>query len=204
MTINIKEIFTKAYLKEYIFRNRNLFLISLIIFVVSAIVGVFISDLIREFMIEIFNQLIGNLPPNSCVADEAIFLFTNNIRANILILLGGFVFSIFSIFSIILNGIVLGFTYTLVNPLQFFVGIAPHGIFELTATIMSLMGAFIITKLEINLIDALFKHEFREELHNSSLLIKDIILTFIITSILLVVAAIIEAGITPILLSMVS
>jgi len=68
---------------------------------------------------------------------------------------------------------------------------------------MSLMGAFIITKIEINLIRALFRHEFVSEIRNSATIAKDVLVTFIISFILLVIAAIIEAAVTPALLSMV-
>ena len=103
-----------------------------------------------------------------------------------------------------MNGLIIGFTYTLVTPIQFIVGILPHGIFELPATILSLVGAFIITKLEINLLNALFKKHLKEEINKSDKLVKDIVLTFIIILVLLIIAAIIEAGVTPMLLSMVS
>ena len=144
------------------------------------------------------------MPENPTVYNEAIFLFQNNIRANIIIMIGGLLFSIFSVLGIIMNGLIIGFTYTLVTPIQFIVGILPHGIFELPATILSLVGAFIITKLEINLLNALFKKRLKEEINKSDKLVKDIVLTFIIILVLLIIAAIIEAGVTPVLLSMVS
>lgn len=204
MTSNLTEIFSKHYLKEYISRNKSLILIAFFILIVSAVLGVIFKDIIREFVTEIFKNMISGLPENPTVYDEAKFLFQNNIRANIIIMLGGLFFSIFSILAIIMNGLIIGFTYTLVTPIQFIVGIVPHGIFELPATVLSLVGAFLITKLEINLLDALFKRRLKEEIGKSNEIIKDIILTFIIILILLIFAAIIEAGVTPVLLSMVS
>lgn len=204
MTSNLTEIFSKRYLKEYISRNKSLILIAFFILIVSAVLGVVFKDIIREFVTEIFKNMISGLPENPTVYDEAKFLFQNNIRANIIIMLGGLFFSIFSILAIIMNGLIIGFTYTLVTPIQFIVGIVPHGIFELPATVLSLVGAFLITKLEINLLDALFKRRLKEEIGESNEIIKDIVLTFIIILILLIFAAIIEAGVTPVLLSMVS
>lgn len=199
-----KEIISIQYLKEYIHRNKLLIVIAALIFILSALIGVFISDLINEYMMEILKEMVNSIPPNISVTEEAGYLFTNNITANFWILLGGILFSVMSVLIILVNGIVLGFTYTLINPIQFVVGIFPHGIFELTATTLSLVGAFIITKLEIKLISALLEHRFNEELRNSGILVKDIVLTFLITFILLVIAAIIEAGITPTLLGFVS
>ena len=204
MTLNISEIFGKRYLKEYISRNKVYILISFFILIASAVLGVVFSDIIKEFVIKILENILLSMPENHTVYNEATFLFQNNIRANIIIMLGGLLFSIFSILAIILNGLIIGFTYTLVTPIQFIVGILPHGIFELPATALSLVGAFLITKLEINLLDALFKKRLKEELIASNYIIKDIVLTFIIIVILLIFAAIIEAGVTPVLLSMVS
>lgn len=204
MALNILEIFSKGYLKEYFSRNKNLILISFIILIASAFLGVIFSNVIREFVIKILKEIMLSMPENPTVYNEATFLFQNNIRANIIIMLGGLLFSIFSVLAIIMNGLVIGFTYTLVTPVQFIVGILPHGIFELPATVLSLVGALLITKLEINLLDALFKKRLKEEIAESNYIIKDIILTFLIIVILLIIAAIIEAGVTPVLLSMVS
>ncbi|MBE6485799.1 MAG: stage II sporulation protein M [Methanosphaera stadtmanae] len=204
MTLNITEIFGKRYLKEYFSRNKVYILISVFILIASAVLGVIFSDIIKEFVIEILENIVLSMPENPTVYNEATFLFQNNIRANIIIMLGGLFFSIFSILAIIMNGLIIGFTYTIVTPLQFIVGILPHGIFELPATVLSLVGAFLITKLEINLLDALFKKQLKEEIGKSNEIIKDIVLTFIIILILLIIAAIIEAGVTPVLLSMVS
>lgn len=204
MALNILEIFSKGYLKEYFSRNKNLILISFIILIASAFLGVIFSDVIQQYVTEILKEIFLSMPENPTVFNEATFLFQNNIRANIIIMIGGLFFSIFSVLAIIMNGLIIGFTYTLVTPIQFIVGIIPHGIFELPATILSLVGAFIITKLEINLLNALFKKRLKEEINKSDKLVKDIVLTFIIILVLLIIAAIIEAGVTPVLLSMVS
>jgi len=204
MRLNILEIFSKEYLREYFSRNKKLILISFIILIASAFLGAIFSDVIQQYVTEILKEIFLSMPENPTVYNEAIFLFQNNIRANIIIMIGGLFFSIFSVLAIILNGLIIGFTYTLVTPIQFIVGILPHGIFELPATILSLVGAFIITKLEINMLNALFKKRLKEEINKSDILVKDILLTFIIILVLLIIAAIIEAGITPMLLNMVS
>lgn len=146
--------------------------------------------------------MLSQIPTNNGFVAEAWFLFQNNMRANLLIILFGFLFSIFSVLSIVINGLVIGFTYTMVSPIQFVAGIVPHGIFELSAVVLSLTASFIATKFEINLFKALFKHEFKEELYKSKSLINDIIFTVIIVFVLLIIAAVIEAGITPVVLNM--
>lgn len=203
MSLNLREIFSLNYVREYIFRNKTFILISIVLFVLSVIIGIVASESIKPFVLEIFKQMMGSLPENATAFDEAVFLFNNNIKANIIILLGGLLFSIISVFAIIINGMVVGFTATMIQPYVFIVGIFPHGIFEIPATLLSLVGAFLITKLELNLISSLLSGHLRDELRESKQIVKDIILTFITTFVFIVIAAIIEAYITPALLNMV-
>lgn len=197
-----REVCSLNYLKEYLSRNKSLIIVSAFILLFSAILGVVFSSSIKTFVLEIFKQMISQIPLNDGFTAQAWFFFQNNMRANLVIILFGFLFSVFSIMSIVLNGLIIGFTYTMVSPIQFVAGIVPHGIFELSAVVLSLSGAFIATKFEVKLIRALFKHNFKEELSNSSLYIKDIIFTIMVVFVLLVIAAVIEAGVTPIILNM--
>ena len=146
--------------------------------------------------------MISQFKPNSGFAEEALFLFKNNLRANLMIILSGFLFSVISVLSIILNGMLIGFTYTMVSPLQFVAGIVPHGIFELSAVILALTASFIATKFEIKMIIALFKHNAKEEFNNSRIYLSDILFTVLLVFVLLIIAAVVEAGVTPVLLNM--
>lgn len=204
MTNPLFEMFSREYLKEFFSRNKIFIIISVLLLIISALSGIIFSEYIKELLLELMKTMVMNVPENPTVIQEASYLFQNNITANFIILLGGVFFSILSISAMIVNGMLIGFLYTLVTPVQYFVGLAPHGIFELPALILSLACAFNITSLEIKLINALFKKEFKEELSNSKQVIKDIIFSIIIITILLIIAAIIEAGVTPALLHMVS
>lgn len=203
MLANLMEIFSLKYIREYLSRNRELIIISFALFVLSVIVGAVISDSIRQYVLEIFRILANSIPKNATTFDQAIYLFTNNIRANIVIMLGGLIFSIISVFAIILNGLIVGFTATITKPAVFLVGIIPHGIFEIPAMILSLVGAFLITKMEINIIRSILDGRLKDEIIKSEQTIKDILLSFVMVLVLLVVAAFIEAYITPVLLHMV-
>lgn len=65
----------------------------------------------------------------------------------------------------------------------------------------ALTGAFIITKLEINIIKSILSKNYniKEIWHENELLVKDILLIICITFVLLIIAAIIEGHITPII-----
>lgn len=198
----IREMFTKKYIYEYFNRNKNLIIVSVAIFLVSVILGVVFSENVKPIAMELIKRMLDEFPVET-VSENATNLFLNNITANITIIAGGLLFSILSLFAIVINGILIGYVYSVTTPLIFFVGVIPHGIFELTAIILSLTGAFIITKIELKLIQALFAKRLHEELEHSKLYVKDVIFTVIISVVLLVIAAIIEAAVTPVLLLMI-
>lgn len=204
MTFNLMEIFTKEYVKEYFKRNKSLIIISLVILVLSSIFGVLVSEYIKQTIMTVLHEMVNNFPRNQGMVEEAIYLFLNNMRVDLMVILFGFFFSVISIAITVSNGIIIGFTSTLVSPLAFIVGIFPHGIFELSASVIALTCAFIITKFEIRIIKGLIDKRVKEEFHDNIFMIKDIILSIIIVFVLLVLAAIIEAGITPILLRMIT
>lgn len=199
---NLGDIFTKKYLKEYCDRNKKFFIISVIIFVASIVIGAIFSENFETFANEIIRQMLNEISMNS-ISEGALDLFLNNITASIIMLLSGLLFSIFSVFAMILNGILIGYVFTLIDPVVFFVGTLPHGIFELTALMLSLTGAFILTKIEIKVIKALFRKNLKSEMENIKIDLKDVLFTFIVSFVLIVIAAIIEAAITPVLINIV-
>ena len=80
-----------------------------------------------------------------------------------------------------------------------FFSIVPHGIFEYTASLFALVGAFLFTIIEIDIIKS-----FRDKDNSVSDVIaedkikfKDILLSAIFMTILLLIAALIEGNITP-------
>ena len=180
----IKELFTTKFIKEYFHRNKYLILLSAVIFLVSVLLGVFFSESFKQLATEIIKQMLEEIPMET-VSGNAISLL------------------IISLFAILVNGILIGYVSTLMSPIVFLIGTVPHGIFELTAIVLSLTGAFIITKMEIVLIQALFSKTFEEKKEDMKVYLKDVLFTVIITVILLLIAAIIEAAVTPVLLNMV-
>lgn len=200
MFFGLEDIFSKRYVLGYFGRNKFLILVSLSVLLLSFLLGILISDQIRNVMLELLRNMVSNYPLDNTVVDNMFLLFFNNVRVDFMVLLGGLIFSLFSVLITITNGIVLGFVFTMVPFSVFVVGIFPHGIFELSASVIALTGAFILTMLEIRLIFALFKGRFRECLGNSHVLIKDIVFSVILFVVLLVIAAIIESAVTPVLL----
>ena len=172
----------------------------MIILVLSIILGVLFSNFIKTYVLEILKNIAETMPKDGNVSKTFTMIFLNNIRVNFIIVLFGLILSIISVLITIFNGLILGFMYTVVSPIVFVVGIFPHGVFELSAFIISLACAFLVTKLEINIIKSVSKFKVKEEIKNSEIMIKDILLSIIMIFVLLLIAAIVESTITPLLL----
>lgn len=94
----------------------------------------------------------GTLNQNETVpAVNTFYLFLHNFSADLFVIVGGLLFSVISVLSIIFNAVSIGssfgmdFTFSAVT-------ILPHGIIEYAASVFSLACAFNITKLEIEMI----------------------------------------------------
>lgn len=197
ITEYLKDIYNKNNLKEYFYRNRYYILLAVIILAISIIIGYIYRDMFKQIMIELLKNMNISDTPSIAVGE----LFTNNLRVTLLIMLFGALFSIISTIILFINGIVIGFVSSLVPLPVMLAYVVPHGIFEIPATILAVVGAFLITKIEIDLIKGTLQKDktFKGEIKNSSQLMKDVILTITIIVVLLVIAAIIEAFITPII-----
>lgn len=197
ITEYLKDIYNKNNLKEYFYRNRYYILLAVIILAISIIIGYIYRDMFKQIMIELLKNMNISDTPSIAVGE----LFTNNLRVTLLIMLFGALFSIISTIILFINGIVIGFVSSLVPLPVMLAYVIPHGIFEIPATILAVVGAFLITKIEIDLIKGTLQKDktFKGEIKNSSQLMKDVILTITIIVVLLVIAAIIEAFITPII-----
>lgn len=192
------EIFTLDYLKGFFKRNKKLLIISFIIVIASLILIAICGRML--FGAETVNSVNKSTASNF---SGFIDLFIHNLKSDAIVLLGGFVLSIFSLMLTIFNCFVAGM-FLGMSPSAFAVGILPHGIFEYAASVFSLTGAFIITKLEIASFKALLSkdHTVKEVLNDNKNAIKDIILIIVFIIILLLIAGLIENYITPMLLNM--
>jgi len=205
----------KHYLKNYFSRNKKLILISLALFLLFCIIGYSIIPLTNPDYVSKLNAM-PNVTQNNFSSANSTSIHTSmtwyeyffhNGAVCIISILGGFLFSIPSVIVEAFNAISISFplfTTSKVGLLNFYlIGLIPHGIFEYSGTIFSLVCAFLITKLEIRLLKSLFSKDkhFSDELKNSKLLIKDIITSLLITLILTLIAGIIESNITPLILA---
>lgn len=192
------DIFTKTNLKGFFKRNKYYFIIALIIFFVALIAGAIYAynlvgcetGMLTQAAIEASSH--GNLSNSLSITWYELFIF--NFSSDLIVLVGGFAVSIASIFYVALNGFSIGTMFG-IDPLFAAVTVIPHGIFEFSSSIFALVGAFIITKFEIDVIRALVSKEksVKDLVNNSGYVLKDLVLVLIFMFVLLLIAAIVES-----------
>lgn len=195
----LKEIYNMENLRGYFHRNRNYILFVIALFVISLIIGYVFRDVFADYVIEAIRNMAKNITNDSSSLSVGIFL--NNLRVAFIIILLGFLFSIFSLMILFTNGVLIGFMFTIVPAPLMLIYTLPHGIFEIPQLILTVVCALLVTKLEINLIKGVLQRDktFKGEIRNSSTIIKDIILSITIIVVLLVIAALIEGYVTPVI-----
>ena len=131
--------------------------------------------------------------PFAEVSGGAIGLFIHNLSVDLIIFIAGFLFSIISLLVVIFNAVAIGLPFG--GDFYFAsLSIIPHFIFEyLGGSIFSLTGAFLITKMEIDII----KKRSVKEAVSDSYILKDILFSLILMVIFLFIAAFVEAYVTP-------
>lgn len=183
--------------KEFLNRNEKLLLIAFIIVFGSLIVGSIIGYLEAGDSYGQMTEMINyahehNIPSpvNDMAGDTSgLDYLIHNFIIDLITMLGGILFSIFSVINVLQSSYIAGqfigkdFLFGLVSTL-------PHGIIEYFGTVFALTIAFIITRAEIRIIKTRSFDGIKTDL-------KDILILLVLDLIFLAVAGVIEAYITP-------
>jgi stage II sporulation protein M len=153
------------------------------------------ESLMKLFEKEVAGQIMSNNPYDICTK-----LFINNLGACLLLFLGGASFGILTIFIMSLNGIVIGAIMEIIHKDHSWVFIAaaliPHGIFEIPAFILS--GALGILLAQTLIAEWYGNGDTAGEAQK----LARIFLFYVLP--LVVIAACVEAFITPVIIHLVS
>ena len=179
-------------------RNKKIIIISFVIFILFALAGMIVSNMIVGDQVGKISKAMMEMPKNGTGANldigmSSLDLFIHNFSVSVIIIAGGILFSIISFLVTVFNAFSIGAPFGS-DPVFALVSILPHSIFEYSATTLSLAVAFLITKLEIKMIR---QRSFMGTLRESETELKDILVLIIVIVVLLAVAAVIEAYITP-------
>lgn len=191
-------------LKQPFTRHRKWFMASLIIFMGSLLLFKTLSFIYYEEILGFFSHFLDDLEElaadvfsGSSMWHGAGILFANNLRASLMMLLGG-ILLVFPIFGLIINGGLVGAVSTLITTdgtISLFgfyvVGILPHGIFEIPAILLSgAIGLKISAELISPPLGQTRKHRLKKNYQAALWSLPVIIL-------LLSIAAIVEVFVTP-------
>ncbi len=211
ITENIKEAFSQ---------NKTIILTITTIFILSFIIGFLFSDYLSQIIspvVQAFQQKVQSgqveLTTNS--------LYLNNIQATLTIYAGSLLLGILGIISIIINALLIGhyaaIYYANNQTLMFILLIVPHGIFEIPSLIIASAAGFTTLKFIIKFIKNLLSPDYSyteifDPIYNldkigvketilmswrkNAKVLKQAIILLIISIILLLIAAFIEANIT--------
>ena len=194
----------KLIQKGFFKRNRTIIIVAIVIMFLSALAGCAVSSIyaddnhkgkITEGLFEVAQNKTGNLTGTEDIGINPLELFVHNLTADLIAIVLGLVFSIFSVLLTVFNGFSIGSIFGM--DLTFaFVSVLPHAIIEYLAGALALSAAFLITKLEIK---AIKNRDIRGTLAESKVEINDLLTLIVIIVVLLAVAAVIEGWITPII-----
>ena len=175
-----RDIFNKGNFKDYFKRNRIFILVSFAILVLSLWSG-FTSY-------STYTEILTNIGPMHFGADSPLSAFEASLITDIIVILAGFTFSIISILLAVLQGVSVGYLSATQNFLATYL---PQGIFDLLSQAFALVGAFLVTKIEVRLISVLINRKFDSAYSRIKVPLKDLILTIVFIIILLIIALII-------------
>ena len=182
----------------------KLVLASVILFSLGILVGYYIFLSNPDYVLSNIEELLGNILKIGEAMEKRSklhvtgLIFQNNVKALIVIMFGGIVFGLITVFGIFFNGFIMGIVMALAfyqgkSIIFFIASILPHGIAEMPALIGA--GAFgLKTGLDLIFPKGKNRVELLKENLNKNILSLGIFVP------LLFIAAAIEAIITPVVI----
>ena len=201
--MNILKKFVEL-LYESLTDNKKLIIVMAVLFLACFIgAWVFSSSSISSNTAQIQN--ISSFTPNMDQGTGAVELFINNEYGGILTYLGSVFFGIFAVVSLIYNGVNLGLVgqlFSQMTPnggLRYIIYLLPHGIFELTATVLESAAGIMLFLFIWRFFRALISretHGVSEAFDKAKKILVQSLIIMIFKTILLLIAAPIESYIS--------
>jgi uncharacterized membrane protein SpoIIM required for sporulation len=162
-------------------------LLFLITFVLTYLLLYFNVEYVKEFGNILFNYFSKSIDATNLINKSSLELFSIILPHNLIVAFLMYVAMILSILIIAINAFLIAYVLYMTEPLKFILLIAPHGIFEIPAMILSASSGLLLFK------------SLREKLRKNNrydLYYKDSLRLFVISIILFVISAIVESTIT--------
>ncbi|HIJ15437.1 MAG TPA: hypothetical protein HA277_03445 [Methanosphaera sp.] len=175
-----KDIFNKGNFKDYFNRNKIFITVSIAILLLSLWSG--FTSYSR------YAHILANVGQLYFVSGNPLSVFEGSLIYKIIVILAGFTFSIVSLLLTVFHGVSVGYLSVTQN---FLVTYLPQGIFDLLSQVFAMVGAFLVTKIEVRLISILINRKFDTIYSRIKVPLKDLVLTLVFIIILSIIALII-------------
>ena len=184
-------------------RNETFLILSAVIFLVSIVIGYIHPGILDSFLgsqLQNFQKSISE----GAIQLTTLSIFTNNFLTALAIYALGFLFGVLTIWLLFLNGAFVGYVGSKVNVGNFLIFTLPHGVFEITAIVISGAAGFRLASGVFHFLNGVTKlnptisirNQLGYLLEANADEFKDSLKLFAITVVLLLIAAIIEANFT--------
>ena len=192
-----KELIIMKLIEEgFLQRNKVVLIIALALFIFPAFLGAAVTYQNMGSNYGMISQNLYHLSqtghPSPIQGVDGVEIFFHNLSVDLMVVLGGFLFSIISVLLVVYNGFIIGAPFG-TDVLFASVSILPHSIIEYPTSIFTLAAAFNITLPEVKMIK---NRAFKSVLEENKVMLKDILALVIISVIFLIVAAFIEGNLT--------
>ncbi len=212
-------------LKFAFIENKYLLLVIILLFLVMIFIGYFGSDIISFLMDPMLNSFEEKVSDGT-VTLTTHSLFINNFEVILIIFIGSALFAFIGLIILMSNSLFLGYFATKMPIIPFLALTIPHGIFEIPAMILSSFSGLVVFVFIIQFFKDLFnskklieiiknmkieknkedivdldekltlKYKIKLAFKNNSYKLKQALVLFILSVILLIIAAFVEANIT--------
>ena len=205
LTMNFITTF-KDLLVESLKEHKNLIIILYALLIITFIIAwIYVSGSTGEIMQNIQGAKTTSPSPVNTLGDNPLDLFINNAGGGIITYLASIFFGIFAVATILYNGFNLGAlgpvlgTYMAHGGLQYIIYLIPHGIFELTGTVIQSTAGIVLFQFVWRFLKNIIRGDNGTRLSvnesfekNKKVLIQSLVL-LIFATILMLIAAPIEA-----------
>ncbi len=191
----------KNMILKYFSRMKYYFLLSLIIFIAFVILGYFYAGIFEPIVLPSVQGLHEGVQQGT-VQLETVSLFLNNFSVAMNMIIGGLHFSAMTIYLLIYNGLVIGYSACLTDLTYFLSFTLPHGIIELSAIVLAAGAGFRVSHALLVLIDGIKINKknrseiFVKNVEICSKMLSDVLIIIILIAVMLIIAAFIEANLT--------
>lgn len=197
--INNTEVVNKKQSRiiQYYHRMKYHIALSIVIFIAFTLLSYYYPSVFQQLVMPALQGMNEGVN-NGTVQLSTVPLFTNNFTVAINMFLGGAYFSIVTLYLLIYNALVIGFTGSTLPIVYYLTFTLPHGIVELTAIILSGAAGFRLTQAIITILSGIPNDDapFTDYVIVGGRMIVDSLILLVIFTILLIIAAFIEANLT--------